>query len=44
VAHLSRGLYKALHELEALQVRRAALLPWLGWTLTDWRATKSLRG
>jgi hypothetical protein len=22
-AHLSRGLYKALHELEALQVRRA---------------------
>ena len=27
-SHLSRGLYKALHELEALQVRRAAPLPW----------------
>jgi hypothetical protein len=26
-AHLSRGLYKALHELEALQVRRAVPLP-----------------
>jgi hypothetical protein len=23
-AHLSRGLYKALHELEALQTRRSA--------------------
>jgi hypothetical protein len=29
-AHLSRGLYKALHELEVLQVRRAAPLPWPG--------------
>src|SRR5918992_2598382 len=39
-AHLSRGLYKALHELEALQVRRAVPLPWRGWTMTDWRRTK----
>jgi hypothetical protein len=39
-AHLSRGLYKTLHELEALQVRRAALLPWLGWMWTDWRKAK----
>jgi hypothetical protein len=39
-AHLSCGLYKALHELEALQVRRAALLPWPGWTWTGWRGAK----
>jgi len=31
-AHLSRLFHKALHELEALQVRRAAPLPWPGWT------------
>jgi hypothetical protein len=26
-AHLSRGLYKAMHELEALQARRSAAAP-----------------
>jgi hypothetical protein len=40
-AHLSRLLFKALHELEALQVRRSGgAAPLRGWTWTDWRATE----
>jgi len=41
-AHLSRLFHKALHELEALQVRRAGgAAPWLGWTWTDWRGARA---
>jgi hypothetical protein len=40
-AHLSRGLYKALHELEALQVRRTGgAAPWRAWTWTGWQRAK----
>ena len=40
-AHLSRGLYKAMHELEALQTRRTGVsLPWRGSTWMDRQRAK----
>ena len=41
--HLSRGLYRALHELEALQIRRSgARLLWLDLAWKDCRGAKSV--